>query len=74
MHSHRFDPVSAVLGLIALVAGVLTIAGSTVPFDGDVGPWLAVVALAFGVLVLPWGLRGQSRPPADSDPDEFPLA
>ena len=57
MHSHRFDPVSAVLGLVSLVAAILVMVGSTSPFDADVGPWLALVALAFGLVLLPWGLR-----------------
>lgn len=59
MRAHRFDPVSAVLGLVALVAAILVIVGSTVPFDADVGPWLAVVALALGIVLLPWGRRGR---------------
>lgn len=57
MRSHRFDPVSGVLGLVALVVAIMVMAGSTVPFDADVGPWLALIALAFGVVLLPWGLR-----------------
>lgn len=57
MHSHRFDPVSAVLGLVSLVAAILVMVGSATPFDADVGPWLALVALAFGLVLLPWGLR-----------------
>jgi hypothetical protein len=57
MHSHRFDPVSAVLGLVSLVAAILVMVGSATPFDADVGPWLALVALAFGLVLLPWGIR-----------------
>lgn len=70
MHSHPFDPVSAVLALIALVAGILVIAGSTLPFEANVGPWLAAVALVFGVFLLPWSIsRGHA--PADPDDDEL---
>lgn len=57
MRSHPFDPVSAVLAFIALVAGILVIAGSTLPFEANVGPWLSVTALVFGVLLLPWSVR-----------------
>lgn len=57
MRAHRLDPVSAVLGLVALVAAILVMVGSTAPFDADVGPWLALVALAFGLVLLPWGRR-----------------
>ncbi len=52
MSSHAFDPVSAILAFVALVAGVLVMAGSTLPFDAEVGPWLAAIALVFGVLLL----------------------
>jgi len=79
MQSHRFDPVSAILGLIALVAGIMVMSGATVPFDADVGPWLAVVALAFGVVLLPWGMRRGVRTTSDTpglipdpNPDQNP--
>lgn len=74
MCSHRFDPVSAILALVALLAGILVIGGSTVPFDADIGPWLAIVALAFGLLLLPWGVRRQPRSASDdNDNDPTPL-
>ena len=57
MFSHPFDPISAVLAFIALVSGVLVIAGSTLPFEANVGPWLAAIVLVFGVLLLPWSRR-----------------
>ena len=63
MRSHPFDPVSAVLALIALVAGILVVNGATVPLEGDVAPWFAVIALIFGLLLLPWTMfRRRSRP------------
>jgi len=80
MQSHRFDPVSAVLGLVALVAGITLMAGETVPFDADLGPWLAIVALAFGVVLLPWGMRRGARttfaeiPDVTPDPNPNPTA
>jgi peptidoglycan/LPS O-acetylase OafA/YrhL len=67
VRSHRFDPVSAALGLVALVAAILVIAGSTVPFDAEVGPWLAAIGLLFGILVLPRSLRRTSRAVAESE-------
>lgn len=70
MRAHQLDPVSAVLGLVALVAAILVMVGSTAPFDADVGPWLALVALAFGLVLLPWGLRSRRTPePATGDAD-----
>ena len=70
MRSHPFDPVSAVLALIALVAGILVVNGATVPLEGDVAPWFAVIALIFGLLLLPWTMfRRRSRPaPDENDP------
>ena len=54
------------------------------PFDADLGPWLAVVALAFGIVLLPWGMRRNARttsadtpdltPDATPDPDRDPIA
>ena len=69
MRSHPFDPVSAVLALIALVAGILVVNGATVPLEGDVAPWFAVITLIFGLLLLPWKMfRRRSRPvPVDED-------
>ena len=67
MRSHPFDPVSAVLAFIALVAGVLVIAGSTLPFDANVGPWLAAIALVFGILLLPWSITRVRSPQAPDD-------
>ena len=72
MQSHRFDPISAVLGLIALVASIIVVAGQTVPFDADLGPWLAVVALAFGLVLLPWGMRRPARTTSADTPDLIP--
>jgi len=73
MHSHPFDPVSAVLALIALVAGILVIAGSTLPFEANVGPWLAAIALVFGVSLLPWSLsRGRAPSAPDGEADDVP--
>ena len=70
MRSHPFDPVSAVLALIALVAGILVVNGATVPLEGDVAPWFAVIALIFGLLLLPWTmLRRRSRPDVDGERD-----
>ena len=73
MRSHPFDPISAVLAFIALVSGVLVIAGSTLPFEANVGPWLAAIALVFGVLLLPWSISRRRAPQAvDDDPEGNP--
>ncbi len=72
MRSHPFDPVSAVLALIALVAGILVVNGATVPLEGDVAPWFAVIALIFGLLLLPWTMfRRRSRPAPVDEADRM---
>jgi len=70
MRSHPFDPVSAILAFVALGAGVLVIAGSTLPLEADVGPWLAAIAIVFGVLLLPWSVsrdRAPATPEGEAD-------
>lgn len=57
MTAHRFDPLSAVLGIVAVITGVLVILGSTDPLSTNLGPWLTLGALAIGVALLPWSRR-----------------
>jgi uncharacterized membrane protein YkgB len=57
MIAHRFDPLSAVLGIVAVITGVLVMLGSTDPLSTNLGPWLTLGALAIGVALLPWSRR-----------------
>jgi len=57
MTAHRFDPISAVLGIVAIVIGVLVMLGDTDPFASGLGPWITIGALAIGIALLPWGRR-----------------
>ena len=57
MNAHRFDPLSAVLGIVAIMAGVLVMLGDADPLSSGLGPWIAVGALATGIALLPWGRR-----------------
>ena len=55
MHSHRFDPVSAILGVVAALAAVLVMLGDPAPLDGaDVGIWLAIGLVLAGAALFPW--------------------
>ena len=65
MRAHRFDPVSAALGVIATALGAL------VALDGtdsiDTGWWLALGALVLGLGLVPW--RRARQPSAEDEPD-----
>jgi hypothetical protein len=65
MTAHRFDPLSAVLGIVAIVTGVLVVLGDTNPLSSDFGPWIAIGALAIGIALLPW--RRRQRDPSTQD-------
>jgi hypothetical protein len=65
MTAHRFDPLSAVLGIVAIVTGVLVMLGDTNPLSSDFGPWIAIGALAIGIALLPW--RRRQRDPLTPD-------
>jgi hypothetical protein len=62
MHAHRFDPISAVLGVVAVIIGAVVMLGATDPLSTDLGPWIAVGALALGIALLPWGRRRPAPP------------
>lgn len=73
MTSHRFDPVSALLALAAIAGGLAVAFELTDPFgDADAGVWLAVLALAVGAVVIPWGRR-ERVPDAGAASDESDL-
>jgi hypothetical protein len=57
MTPHPFDPLSAVLGVLAVAAGVAVMVGGAATFEAGGGWWLAITALVVGVVLVPW--RGQ---------------
>jgi hypothetical protein len=54
MTRHPFDPVSAVLGVLALAVGIAVMVGGASTFAGGGGWWLAIAALVVGVALVPW--------------------
>jgi len=64
MERHPPDPVSAALGVIAVVLGVLVAADAVDGVDA-LGSWLAVGALVVGLAIIPWH-RTTSAPAASS--------
>ncbi|MGY6501679.1 MAG: hypothetical protein ACXIVQ_12425 [Acidimicrobiales bacterium] len=52
MNPHRFDPVSAVLGAIAVAVGLLVATDSYDRLDTQGGWWLALGILALGIAVV----------------------
>jgi hypothetical protein len=63
MHRHPFDPVSAVLGILAVTFGLLVALDEFGDGGGNAGWWIAVAAVVVGVALLPWR-RG--RNPVDT--------
>jgi len=60
MHRHPFDPVSAVLGILAVAAGLLVALGELVDLDAAGPGWLAVAAVLVGAAIIPWRGRASS--------------
>ena len=80
MHRHPIDPLSAVLGLAATIAGVVVAIGRAEPLTDDAVWWIALLALLLGVALVPWNRRPaatvpiapRATDPADHGPDEQP--
>ena len=71
MNAHRFEPISAVLGVGAVGAGAVVIAGVGDVSNGtQTGAWIAGVALLAGVVLLPWGRRSRHDDRPNSDGGE----
>jgi hypothetical protein len=51
---HPFDPVAAVLGIIAVVGGLLVLAGDEVDLDDRGIWWLGLAGLAIAGVLIPW--------------------
>jgi hypothetical protein len=61
MNRHPFDPLSFVLGVAAVVLGVLVALDRIGEVQGGWGTWAAAAALAVGIALVPWGrARGGS--------------
>jgi hypothetical protein len=63
MQRHPFDPVSAVLGVLAVALGVLVVSGQLGEFDTEGAWWIALAALVIGVAIIPWRRRSEVEPP-----------
>jgi hypothetical protein len=60
---HPFDPVSAALGVLAVVAGLLVMLGEAADLETDGSWWFAAAAVVVGLAVIPW--RRRTAAPAD---------
>jgi len=60
VHRHPFDPVSAVLGILAVAVGLLVALGELVDLDAAGPWWVAVAAVLVGAAIIPWRRRAGS--------------
>jgi hypothetical protein len=51
---HPIDPASTVLGVLAVVLGILVATRSLGGFDTAGGRWLAAATVVVGVAIVPW--------------------
>jgi hypothetical protein len=66
MKRHPFDPWSAVLGLCAVAVAIVVIAAELPDVSAGHTWWLAAVALAAGLVIIPW--RRPHTQPAGPEP------
>jgi hypothetical protein len=59
MQRHSFDPVSAAIGVLAVILGLLVLTGELSGFDSEGGWWIAVAAVIVGLAIIPW--RGRDE-------------
>ena len=71
MSRHPFDPVSAALGIFALVAGLFVMLGEAADVDARGPWWIAGAAVLVGLAIIPWR-RGSDVdvPPANAPTDD----
>ena len=62
MKAHRFDPLSAILGIASIVIGSFVMLGDADPLSSNLGPWLATGVLGIGIALLPWSRRHDDPP------------
>ncbi len=73
MTPHRFDPISALFGGVAVVLGLVVMTDSVDRIQVDGGWWAALGALALGVAIIASAARGlSSDDPATLEPDSRP--
>ena len=63
MPRHPFDPISAVLGILAVTTGLFVLLGAPVDVDNHGGGWIAVLIGLIGLAIIPW-----HRPRRDPGP------
>lgn len=72
MSRHVFDPVSAVLGVIVVVAGLLVGIGQAVDLDVNLAWLITAAAILIGLALIPWPrsvspqLGGQQASPEEA--------
>ncbi len=54
MPRHPFDPISAVLGILAVTTGLFVLLGAPVDVDNHGGGWIAVLIGLIGLAIIPW--------------------
>jgi hypothetical protein len=84
MRRHVFDPLSAVLGVLAVVVGLLTAVGGAADLDVNVAWLITAGAIMIGLAIIPWRrqappqptpeqpLAGLADPSIRSDPNDDP--
>lgn len=60
MRRHSFDPVSAALGIFAVVAGLFVMLGEAAEVDARGPWWIAGAAVLVGLAIIPWR-RGPAK-------------
>jgi type VI protein secretion system component VasK len=61
MRRHSFDPMSAVLGVIAVVAGLFVAVGEAVDLDVNWAWLITAAAILVGLAIIPWTWSAATR-------------
>jgi hypothetical protein len=64
MARHPFDPVSAVLGILTILGGLLVVLGEAADVDTTGSWWFTAAAILAGLAIIPWRRRPTSITPA----------
>ena len=65
MRRHPVDPLSAALGIVAVVLGVLVATDQLDELGSDTGAWITAAVLLVGLGLLPGSRRRMRSAPAD---------
>lgn len=57
MRRHPVDPLSAALGIVAVVLGLLVATDRLDELGSDTGAWITAAVLVVGLGLLPWSRR-----------------